>query len=535
MKSRIPTLICAILISVCASAQKDVSLILPGEPICPQDKATYTARALYNGQDTLASSYIWDMDNGDVLETGEPYLQYAYPEGGAYMVRLSAVFADGSSAADTEKIMVGKRPDFGGYSNDMDPKLRGICLGSAVELSLQTKSQEVKYQCHKSCMEKNPQSIYNSYWLGRVSLKCFGGRTTTGSEIEAILLTASTDRAADLKIELSMPDGNSLTLKDYDEPMPDGTPVKSKAGNMMQYRYEPRIEGCPLDGDWTMKVSSRGMENEAYILGYELCMSEEILNAISWQYLQEYDMRRAVWSGKGVSATSNGVAKVTPLQDGNSRYSFLVTDNLGCIHDTTVYVSVERATFSGADSTTFIGDEISFDCQASWAAETSWSFGDKTPTAHGSPAPHAYYEKGKYMIVMQARAANGCIDVDTQFVSIVPRPLEVKEVNIFTPNGDGQNDVFTFFQEDESFLANGGLTRMPANIRSIKGKIYNVYGQTVYKWDEVEASVFGWDGTWHNKGSRGCPPGTYFYDIIVYGKDGNSLKRTGSILLVREK
>ena len=117
----------------------------------------------------------------------------------------------------------------------------------------------------------------------------------------------------------------------------------------------------------------------------------------------------------------------------------------------------------------------------------------------------------------------------------MPRPLEIKEVNIFTPNGDGQNDVFTFFDPEESFLKNGGLPKMPANIRSIKGKIYNPYGQTVYKWNEVEASVFGWDGTIDNKGSRDCPPGTYFYDIIVYGKDGNSLKRSGSIYLYRQK
>ncbi len=530
----ISALISAILIPLYAGAQdiKTASLILPEEPLCPAGKAEYTARATCNGLDTAAQYYIWDMDNGAVLETAEPVLQYAYPEGGAYMARITAVFADGSRATEVRGIKVGQKPSFGNFRSNLNPRHNGICLGESAVLSLKVENMPVEYRCRDFYMEKNPQSIYNSYWLGTINLKNLPGG---GDAVSGITLTASTVSEADIRISIQAPDGNEAVIKDYGEPMPEGRPADGKAKGMRDYDFGFQLI-CPnINGDWILRAESRGTENEAYILGYQLIINSDVTNAARWGYTQEYDMRRAVWSGKGVSATSAGVAKVTPQQDGNTRYTFMVTDDLGCIHDTTVYVSVERASFSGADSTTFIGDEIGFECNASWAAEASWSFGDKTPTAHGNPAPHAYYEKGKYMVVMQARSESGCVDIDTQFVSIVPRPLEVKEVNIFTPNGDGQNDVFTFFQEDESFLANGGLTKMPANIRSIKGKIYNVYGQTVYKWDEVEASVFGWDGTWHNKGSRHCPPGTYFYDIIVYGKDGNSLKRTGSILLVRGK
>lgn len=256
----------------------------------------------------------------------------------------------------------------------------------------------------------------------------------------------------------------------------------------------------------------------------------------SWDFSVEYDLRRAVWTGSGIGATSQGRAVATPDEEGVTRYTFMIGDNYGCYHDTSVYVEVERARIQMPEQQVqYIGDEIDFEDVTSWAVSSHWIMGDNSAPVSTNPAPHAYYEKGRYMVIMQSMSESGCVDVDTQYVDIMPRPLEVKEVNIFTPNGDGQNDVFTFFLEEESFLDNGALTKMPANIRSIRGKIYNVYGQTVYKWDEVEASIFGWDGTWHNKGSRDCPPGTYFYDIIVYGKDGNSLKRTGSILLVREK
>lgn len=508
------------------------------QPVCPASSCIYTASASSMGQDTVAMEYIWDFDNGDVLRTAEPSVRYAYRTGGAYMPRVTAVFPDGDSYSHSGRLMVGQRPSFASYANDMPPHQQGMCLGESVTLSMPVSSRDVEYIYNNVCSEKNPQSIYGGYWIGNVSLKCFDGRMISAGTLQGIALTAATDNDGDIQIVLSLPDGQDIVIKDYDAPMPEGTPVKSRLENMRRYVFsinEAALHDCPLNGDWNIKVSSRGLQNEAYVSEFEVMVNDDVLREYQWRYTQEYDLRRAVWSGKGVSATSAGVAKVTPPMEGNSKYVFLINDNLGCSHDTSVYVSVERASFSGADSTTFIGDEISFDNKTSWAKETTWSFGDKTPLEQSNPAPHAYYERNRYMVVMQCKSARGCVDVDTQFVDIVPRKLEVKEVNIFTPNGDGVNDVFTFFLEDESFLKNGGLTKMPANIRSIKGKIYNVYGQTVYKWDEVEASIFGWDGTWHNNGSRACPPGTYFYDIIVYGKDGNSLKRTGSILLVRGK
>jgi hypothetical protein len=277
-------------------------------------------------------------------------------------------------------------------------------------------------------------------------------------------------------------------------------------------------------------------DNNNICLGEKITLTMPVKDTSVNNFEVKYDLRRAVWSGRGVSATSNGVAECTPPEYGTTRYVFSISDNFECFYDTAVFVEVEKPVFQGAgDSTVFIGDEINFESKTSWAKEFSWDFGDKTPKENTNTAPHAYYEKGIYQIVFQAVAQSGCTDRDTQSVRIEPRPLEIKEVNIFTPNGDGQNDVFTFFNPKDSFLKSGGLTKMPANIRSIKGKIYNSFGQTVYKWDEVEAAVFGWDGTIDNKGSRNCPPGTYFYDIIVFGKDGNSLKRTGTIFLYRSK
>ncbi len=531
----------AVLICFPALGQVSVEFGTMGNAICPGEKNEYTATSYMDSKHQEADTYVWDFDNGHVRETSQPSVEYAYPKGGAYMARITAIFSDGSTATATQPIQVGVPPDFGGFRSDIDGRQNGICLGETATLAMPIASKKVTYRCMDNCNESTPQSIYNAYWIGSINLKSFGNRTiASAQDIEAVSVTYSTDRQDDIRIELMPPDGRTVMIKDFGTGMKGGEAVDSKVKNMMRHNIDAaalagQIEGCPINGDWKFRIESRGLDNEAYVAGAEIRLSAALQEEYGWVYNQEYDLRRAVWSGRGVSATTQGTAKATPTMDGNTRYVFSISDNLGCLHDTATYVTVERASFAGADSSVFIGDEINFENKTSWAAETSWSFGDKSEIASGGRAPHAYYEKNKYVVIMQARSARGCVDVDTQIVSIVPRPLEVKEVNIFTPNGDGVNDVFTFFNEKESFLSNGGLTKMPANIRSIRGKIYNIYGQTVYKWDEVEASIFGWDGTWHNKGSRDCPPGTYFYDIIVYGKDGNSLKRTGSIMLYRCK
>lgn len=543
MRNTLSTIV-AICVSGTALAQGSVEFLPPEGPVCPGESNVYTAASYMDGKHQEADTYIWDFDNGQVRETRQGTVEYAYPKGGAYMARVTAVFPSGDSATCVQKMVVGMPPSFSGLRTDMENGHKGICLGESVTLQMPISSRKVDYQPHNYYYEDKPQSIYNSSWTGVINFKCFGDRTIEADDdIAMISVTCGHDKETNMSasIEIEAPDGRSAIILPKYHAFIDRIPVESTVKSM--YRFDitnnslwaDKLIGSPLNGDWKIRLDSKGTDCDDYVWGVEIWFADKILEEYGFGYTQEYDLRRAVWSGPGVSATSQGTAKATPTMDGNSKYVFSISDNLGCIHDTSTYVTVERALMQGADSSVFIGDEIGFENKTSWAAETSWSFGDKSEIADGASAPHAYYEKNKYEVVMQARSAKGCVDIDTQVVSIVPRPLEVKEVNIFTPNGDGVNDVFTFFREEESFLKSGGLTKMPANIRSIKGKIYNIYGQTVYKWDEVEASIFGWDGTWHNNGSRDCPPGTYFYDIIVYGKDGQTLKRSGSILLVREK
>ena len=84
--------------------------------------------------------------------------------------------------------------------------------------------------------------------------------------------------------------------------------------------------------------------------------------------------------------------------------------------------------------------------------------------------------------------------------------------NIFTPNGDGQNEVFRVRGE---------------NIEKLTLLVYNRWGNKVFEGNDPQAA---WDGT-YNK--QPCAEGVYYYVADVTFTDGRTESRKGSVTLLR--
>jgi gliding motility-associated-like protein len=85
--------------------------------------------------------------------------------------------------------------------------------------------------------------------------------------------------------------------------------------------------------------------------------------------------------------------------------------------------------------------------------------------------------------------------------------------NIFTPNNDGQNDVFKIQQN---------------NIQSLNCQIYDRWGGKVWELKNPDES---WDG--HNQTGMPCNDGGYFYVLDAAGEDGKTYHQTGFVELLR--
>lgn len=83
--------------------------------------------------------------------------------------------------------------------------------------------------------------------------------------------------------------------------------------------------------------------------------------------------------------------------------------------------------------------------------------------------------------------------------------------NVFTPNDDGDNDVFQAFYPDDPTLYHYGYEKCPRFVESVKIRFYNRWGKEVYSFESngENSILIKWDGRSHS-GQR-VPAGVYYY------------------------
>lgn len=130
---------------------------------------------------------------------------------------------------------------------------------------------------------------------------------------------------------------------------------------------------------------------------------------------------------------------------------------------------------------------------------------------------YTYINSGWYKVQLKVINTKGqfqCWDTTAaEYINVVISLVNVP--NVFTPNGDGKNDVFCV----QTF-----------SIEAFEGVILNRWGRKVYEWKDPEG---GWDGRINGKYAS---PGTYYYIITARGREKNNppkYVKKGALLLVR--
>jgi gliding motility-associated-like protein len=147
---------------------------------------------------------------------------------------------------------------------------------------------------------------------------------------------------------------------------------------------------------------------------------------------------------------------------------------------------------------------------------TVWSFGNGTAqtTTNVALSTNAIYNNPGTYTVTIVSSKGSCIDSAYKVIRVdIPSKLEIP--NVFTPNGDGSNDVF--------FLKTSNLTEITA-------LIFDRWGNKVYDLTSSTGNI-AWDGK--NLEGKECAAGTYFYVIKAKGKDDQSYEKKGNVSLFR--
>jgi gliding motility-associated-like protein len=137
---------------------------------------------------------------------------------------------------------------------------------------------------------------------------------------------------------------------------------------------------------------------------------------------------------------------------------------------------------------------------------TSWNTGENTEDLSA-------LSSGSYIVTVTD--SNGCaasknFDIDPTGISCYEPHVYVP--NIFSPNGDGNNDVLYIHGQ---------------RVTEVEMYIYDRWGEKVFATGDLTK---GWDGTFRGKN---CDPGVFYYFLKVTFDNDESLKTQGSITLVR--
>ena len=151
------------------------------------------------------------------------------------------------------------------------------------------------------------------------------------------------------------------------------------------------------------------------------------------------------------------------------------------------------------------------------AAVVDWFwdfFSNGKDTSSLSNPTYTYPEIGNYFTYLKVTSNHGCVDSIAKKITVV-EDVTFFIPNSFTPNGDGNNEIF---------MAKG------VGIKKFRMDIFDRWGQLIY----TSTDVFqGWDGK-SKKGGDILPQDVYVYKISVTNNNSSKPKQyTGHVTLMK--
>jgi gliding motility-associated-like protein len=218
--------------------------------------------------------------------------------------------------------------------------------------------------------------------------------------------------------------------------------------------------------------------------------------------------------GDGSTSTAVDPTHLYPVA-GTYTVKLIAYDSSTCnkIDSTTLSISIfniPTANFTASPNPGLENKPTQFTNLSVGSSSYSWNFGDGGTSTEVNPL-YQFTSTGTFNVCLQAISPAGCIDTFCLDVSAKVSPL-VAVPNAFTPGKFGKNSIIKV----EGF----GIGKMTWNI-------YNRWGQLVFSSSDKSQ---GWNGTF--KGAL-QPMDVYAYTLDIQFTDGQKLKKTGDISLLR--
>lgn len=219
------------------------------------------------------------------------------------------------------------------------------------------------------------------------------------------------------------------------------------------------------------------------------------------------------WYSSAAGGTALGTGATFPVNNVTAPATYYVSASANsCTSSTRTAVQVSVLAVpqvnAGPDITIIVGDVYQMIATGSngsyqWTPATGLSAANVlNPTAQ--PTVTTTY-------TLAVTDPSGCVSTDDMVITVLP--YCVKPMEAFTPNGDGQNDLW---------LVTNGACLEYASVG-----VYNRYGAPVYENSNYKNN---WDGTYNGKP---LPDGTYYFIINYKLINGKGAYARGTVTILR--
>ena len=187
------------------------------------------------------------------------------------------------------------------------------------------------------------------------------------------------------------------------------------------------------------------------------------------------------------------------------------TDSIVCMVD--VFPQPDAAFYVSPSEIDILNPNAEFHNASTHSTSWLWNFGDGTSGISENPA-HTYPEIGTYTVTLYASGAGDCIDSATNYV-VINDISTIYVPNAFTPNGDGNNDIFN--------ISSHGISA-----DDFEMLIFDRWGNRVLKTNNLYE---GWNGAMNNHGDL-VQQDVYVYKISYKDLKGRHKKLLGHVTIV---
>lgn len=214
----------------------------------------------------------------------------------------------------------------------------------------------------------------------------------------------------------------------------------------------------------------------------------------------------------------NDRLSLTPFASVSSNTQYVLTaKNYQCVKYDTVNVSLPPTIVADFDLSPADGNApllVQFTNKSQNAHFYTWTFGPAGASSTLKDPAYTYNEKGIFTVKLTVEDSTGCIDTASKIVN-VDITAAMFAPNAFTPNNDGDNDVFA-------------ITYPASEFEFLEYRVYNRWGVEIFA-TRMPGGQW-WNGT---DGSNPAPADTYTFVMSAKDKYGKKYKLTGTIYLVR--